>query len=368
MIRDPSSSLHLLGSSHRVADLAARERISLPPETIDEFYNGLEELPGLQECIILNTCNRTEIYGASEANFAPESLHDYLSDFRRIEPEFLRRHSYLHSGEQVVKHLFEVTSGIDSQMVGETEILGQVKKAYEDALKRKVSGKMLNRLFQKGFQAAKWARTNTGISKGQVNLGNVLCDLARRIFGKVSSCRLLVVGAGEVAESAIESFKSRGSQAITVTGRTFDWCPLSRRKPDELAEKFGGFAMSFDEFKNSLHFFDVILTSTSSGRALIELEDIRQCMRRRPSQPLFLIDAAVPRNIEERASKVDNVFLYNMDDVSEIANENLKSRMAEVDNCRMALSQKSLNLWQQMTAHSKAPASINQSTAPRPST
>ena len=266
MIREASSSLHLLGSSHRVADLAARERISLPPDAIDDFYLGLEGLPGLHECLILNTCNRTEIYGASEENFAPECLHDYLSDFRKIDPEFLRRHSYLRSGEQVIRHLFEVTAGIDSQMVGETEILGQVKKAYEDACRRKASGKMLNRLFQKGFQAAKWARTNTGISKGQVNLGNVLCELARRIFGKVAACRLLVVGAGEVAESAIESFKSRGSQAITVTGRTFDWCPLSRRKPDELAEKFGGFALSFDDFKKSLHFFDVILTSTARAK------------------------------------------------------------------------------------------------------
>ncbi|HAY75319.1 MAG TPA: glutamyl-tRNA reductase, partial [Opitutae bacterium] len=112
MIHDASSSLHLLGSSHQVADLAARERISLPPEAIDDFYLGLEGLPGLHECLILNTCNRTEIYGASGTNFAPESLHDYLSDFRKIEPEFLRRHSYLRSGEKVVKHLFEVASGI----------------------------------------------------------------------------------------------------------------------------------------------------------------------------------------------------------------------------------------------------------------
>ena len=194
-------------------------------------------------------------------------------------------------------------------------------------------------------------------------------DIARKMAKKMDESASSVLGAGDsVAESAIESFKSRGSQAITVTGRTFDWCPLSRRKPDELAEKFGGFALSFDDFKKSLHFFDVILTSTASGKALIDLEDIRECMRKRPSQPLFLIDAAVPRNIDERASKVDNVFLYNMDDVSDIANENLKSRMAEVDHCKSALGQRALRLWQQMTTtHSKEPASISQSTAPRPS-
>ena len=147
-------SLHLLGSSHHVAELGVREKISLPQGEIDEFYNGLSKLPGLDECLLLNTCNRTEIYGASKNGFTPDLLQKYLSEFRKLDPDFLREHSYIHSGEKVVRHLFEVTSGIDSQMVGETEILGQVKKAYEDACKRRVSGKMLNRLFQKGFQAA----------------------------------------------------------------------------------------------------------------------------------------------------------------------------------------------------------------------
>ena len=357
-------SLHLLGSSHHVAELGVREKISLPQGEIDEFYNGLSKLPGLDECLLLNTCNRTEIYGASKNGFTPDLLQKYLSEFRKLDPDFLREHSYIHSGEKVVRHLFEVTSGIDSQMVGETEILGQVKKAYEDACKRRVSGKMLNRLFQKGFQAAKWARTNTGISKGQINLGNVLCELARRIFVKVSNARLLVVGSGEVAESAMEAFKSRGSQAITVTGRTFDWCPLSRSKPDELAEKYGGFALAFSKFQDSLHHFDVILTSTASGKSMITSADIVQCMKKRPANPLFLIDASVPRNIHEAVSGIDNVFLYNMDDVSSIANENLKSRMVEVDRCRNALAKRALRIWEQMISQPKFNSSANQSITP----
>ena len=348
-----NQSLFLLGSSHQVADLAARERISLPAESIDDFYNGLSQIEGLDEYLLLNTCNRTEIYGATKENFSLDSLGQYLSEFRKLEPGFLNQHSYQRSNHEVVNHLFKVTSGIDSQMVGETEILGQVKKAYEDACKRNASGKMLNRLFQKGFQAAKWARTHTGISRGQVNLGNVLCELARRIFGNVSNCRLLVVGAGEVAESTIEAFKSRGSQAITVTGRTFDWCPLCRRKPDELAEKFGGFALSYDQFKESIHLFDVILTSTTSAKSIVEFLDVKNAMLKRPAQPLFLIDASVPRNIEEKVSKIDNVFLYNMDDVSTIANENLKSRISEVDRCKGALARRALKLWEQMTQASK---------------
>ena len=281
-----------------------------------------------------------------------EEVRNYLSEFRNLDKSFMDLHFYQREGESVIRHLFEVTSGIDSQMVGDTEILGQVKKAYEEACNRKLSGKVLNRLFQKGFQTAKWTRSNTGISRGQVNLGNVLADLARRIFGKVENCRLLIVGAGEVAESTMQSFKSRGCQEVTVTGRTFDWCPLSRRKPDELAEKFGGFAMTYDGFQDSLQLFDVILTSTSSGKRMITADQAMQAMKKRPAKPLFLIDASVPRNIDEKVSTTDNVFLYNMDDVAAIANENLKSRMAEVERCRGALAHRAIRLWEQMTHQS----------------
>ena len=348
--------LFLLGSSHRVASLDEREIISLPSDRIDAFYDGLQTIPGLQECLLLNTCNRTEIYGVGNGKSPLEDVRAYLADFRKLEKEFMDRHFYESEGEAVVRHLFEVASGIDSQMVGETEILGQVKKAYEEACKRQVSGKVLNRLFQKGFQSAKWIRTNTGISKGQVNLGNVLCELARRIFGKVETCRLLIVGTGEVAESTLESFKSRGCDTITVTGRTFDWCPLSRKKPNELADKFGGFALSFERFHKSLHLFDVILTSTSSGKALLSYEHVNQAMKNRPAKPLFLIDASVPRNIEESVAKVDNVYLYTMDDVSAIANENLKSRMEEVDRCRDSLARRAMRLWRNMKSQPSSPS------------
>ena len=157
--------LFLLGSSHRVASLEERELISLPTEQVDLFYQGLRSLPGMEECLLLNTCNRTEIYGAGNGGSPLPAVRDYLRDFRQLEVDFLNRHFYQREGEAVVRHAFEVASGIDSQMVGETEILGQVKEAYEDALRRKSAGKLLNRMFQKSFQAAKWARTHTGISK-----------------------------------------------------------------------------------------------------------------------------------------------------------------------------------------------------------
>jgi len=354
---DLTHSLFLVGTSHQMANLEEREKIGIATNAMDSFYEGLENLPGLDECIVINTCNRTEIYGASqESSFELSRLVQYLGEFQQLEPAFIESHTYRKKGPEVVRHLFEVAAGIDSQMVGETEILGQIKKAYDEATARSATGKMLNRVFQKSFQAAKWARTNTGISRGQVNLGNVLCELARRIFGNIEKCRLLVVGTGEVAESALEAFKSRGSEAITVTGRTFDWCPLSRRKPDELAQKFDGFTLAYSKLHESLHLFDVVLASTASSKALLTEAQVNQAMNKRPAKPLFLIDASVPRNIEDASSKIDNVFLYNMDDVSAIANENLKSRLAEVDRCRVALSKRALRLWEQMGTQSSFPA------------
>ena len=249
----------------------------------------------------------------------------------------------------MVRHAFEVASGIDSQMVGETEILGQVKEAYEDALRRKSAGKLLNRMFQKSFQAAKWARTHTGISKGQVNLGNVICELTRRIFGDVSSSRLLIVGSGEVAELAMVAFHFRNCHEITVTGRTFE-------NARHLAEKVNAATLDFESFRKSLHLFDVVVTSTAGNDPVLSRETIRSTLSMRPARPLFLIDVAVPRDIDEGVSELENVYLYNMDDVSAIANENLKSRMAEVERCKGALAHRAIRLWEQMTNQPSPPS------------
>ncbi len=341
--------LFLLGSSHRVASLNERELISLPSNEVESFYQGLRSLPGMKECLVLNTCNRTEIYGTGNGSSPLLAVRDYLKDFRQLEANFLDRHFYQYEGQAVIRHAFEVASGIDSQMVGETEILGQVKEAYEDALRRKSAGKMLNRVFQKSFQAAKWARTHTGISKGQVNLGNVICELTRRIFGDVSSSRLLIVGSGEVAELAMVAFNSRNCREISVTGRTFE-------NARGLAEKVNGSTLDFQSFRKSLHLFDVVVTSTAGNDPLLSRETIRSALAERPARPLFLIDVAVPRDVDESVSELENVYLYNMDDVSAIANENLKSRMAEVDRCRGALANRAIRLWDQLRNQSSSPS------------
>jgi glutamyl-tRNA reductase len=336
-----SQSLFLLGSSHRVASLEERERISLPADSMETFYEGLRNLPGMEECLVLNTCNRTEIYGAGNGSAPLAAVSEYLSKFRDLDSDFLDRHFYQREGEDVVRHAFEVASGIDSQMVGETEILGQVKAAYDDALQRKSAGKILNRVFQKSFQAAKWARTHTGISRGQVNLGNVICELARRIFGEVAASRLLVIGSGEVAETALTSFHSRGNRAITVTGRSFD-------KAHALAEGVEGSTLDFEAFRDSLHLFDVVVSSTAGEDPILTRDTVRDALAKRPARPLFLIDVAMPRDVEDTVGELENVYLYNLDDVSAIANENLANRKGEVERCRKDLGKRAKRIWDQL--------------------
>ncbi|MFP6900725.1 MAG: glutamyl-tRNA reductase [Opitutales bacterium] len=333
--------LFLLGSSHRVASLEERERISLPADSMESFYEGLRALPEMEECLVLNTCNRTEIYGTGNGASPLRTVREYLGEFRELDAEFMDRHFYQREGEEVVRHVFEVASGIDSQMVGETEILGQVKDAYDDALRRKSAGKTLNRVFQKSFQAAKWARTHTGISRGQVNLGNVICELTRRIFGDVAASRLLVVGAGEVAETALTAFHSRGNRSITVTGRTFD-------KARELATGVDGATLGFESFRDSLHLFDVVVSSTSSEEPVMTCDTVGTALDKRPARPLFLIDVAMPRDIEKSVDDLENVYLYNLDDVSAIANENLENRKGEVERCKEALAKRARRIWDQL--------------------
>lgn len=339
----------MLGSSHRVASLEEREKISLPADSMETFYEGLRNLPGMEECLVLNTCNRTEIYGAGNGSAPLAAVSEYLSQFRDLDNEFLVRHFYQREGEDVVRHAFEVASGIDSQMVGETEILGQVKEAYEDARQRKSAGKILNRVFQKSFQAAKWARTHTGISRGQVNLGNVICELTRRIFGEVAASRLLVVGSGEVAELAMTAFHSRNCRAITVTGRTFE-------KARELAKGVNGSTLDFEAFRDSLHLFDVVVCSTAGEDPVLTRHTVSDALAKRPARPLFLIDVAMPRDVEDTVGELENVYLYNLDDVSAIANENLANRKGEVERCRDALGKRAKRIWDQLAASPRPPA------------
>ncbi|MGB0742918.1 MAG: glutamyl-tRNA reductase [Opitutales bacterium] len=339
---DPLQSLFVLGSSHHQAPLEVRERFALSPERTIALQKELSNDPEIRECLVLNTCNRLEIYGLANSKIGfEEIIREKLCAKQNIDRALFDQHSFWHTNLDALQHALEVSAGLDSQMVGETEILGQMKGAYAQAKAANSTGSVLNRLFEKSFQAAKSARTQTGISRGQVSIGNVAVNLANRIFGKLNKSRVLLLGSGEVGEKTAQALKSRGVADISVSSRTYE-------NAHRLAHEFQGSAIDFEDFISQLHNFDIVITSTAAPGALISPEVAHQTMRLRPEKPLFLIDLALSRDIDPAVEKVENVYLYNLDDLSTIANENLAARKAEIERVRKILQGQAWNLWLQL--------------------
>ncbi|HLS28278.1 MAG TPA: glutamyl-tRNA reductase, partial [Opitutales bacterium] len=218
------------------------------------------------------------------------------------------------------------------------EILGQVKDAYSIAGQRKTVGPLLNRLFQRTFQAAKWVRTHTSIGRGQVSVGTVAVDLALKIFGDLESRKILLVGAGEISERTITALKNRGATALTICNRT-------DHRAMDLANLYGGNALPFDQLSSSIGQYDIAICSTSSPSAILTQSTLKTALKKRSYQPLFVIDLALPRDVDETAAKLENIFLYNIDDLSQIADDNLAQRRSEVDRCLEALTDRAEYFW-----------------------
>lgn len=330
--------LSLLAMTHRTAPLEVRERLALPPGMLGRLYDELRALPGVEECAILATCNRIELYTVS-TGAAPEGCElGVLAGLHAVEKPFIAEHAAAHRGTAVIEHLYAVATGLDSQMVGEAEILGQVKDAYADALARGATGPVLNRVFQKGFRAAAWARTHTGIGRGEVSIGNVAVELARRIFGDLAESRVLVLGTGEVGEKTVQAFVSRGATDVAVASRTFG-------NAHALASKFGGAAIELPAALEHAGNHDIIVGSSSVTQYLLDTPRVRAALARRKGDPLFLIDLGLPRNFDPAIQSLDGAFLYNLDDLAAIANENLRARLAEVDKARDGLRERAASVY-----------------------
>lgn len=333
-----AGSLINIGASHQTAPIDIREKLSIPVDRLAETYRELKTLPSIREVALLNTCNRTEIYAVAENETAVSSLAASFCQIQNLDPDALSEYGFEWRDGHAVRHLFDVAAGLDSLVVGETEILGQVKAAYSTAVEHATLGPFLNRLFQKSFQAAKWVRTHTSIGKGQVSVGTVAVDLALKIFGDLQSSRILVVGAGEISERTITALKSRGATKLTVCNRT-------DHKAMDLATQYGGSALPYDQFQSSIGRFDIVICSTSSPAPILTREILRSALKARAYEPLFLIDLALPRDIEDGAAALENVFLYNIDDLSQIADENLALRRSEISRCRDILAKRADHFW-----------------------
>jgi glutamyl-tRNA reductase len=346
----PSPSvLFLLGASHHTAPLAVREKLALDDARAAALAARLQATPGVKEFALLNTCNRVEIYGVARDPEALAALRAALCEITGCTPAEFETHGFARHNHDAVAHLFAVAAGIDSQMLGETEILGQVKAAYDDALARAWTGPVLNRVFQKTFQAAKYIRTHTAIGDGQISVATVAVDLAGRIFGELATSRILVIGAGDIGQKTVQAFQSRGASAITVASRT-----LARA---EAAAPAGGEAASLAELPEAVAAADIVASSTAAPEHVLTRDLVAAAMAHRPARPLFLIDLAVPRDIDPAAAELANVFLYNLDDLAKIAEENLAQREAEVARCRAIVAERTAALWPKV-AHSLEHANL----------
>lgn len=314
------------------------ERLSLSRERVAGLYEG-EILRSFDECVVLSTCNRVEIY-ATGSGISAEEAAKILSATSGIPAVEVLEQADVFFDTDAVFHLFSVAAGLDSRMVGEAEILGQVKQAYETALAHGRTGVTLNRIFQKSFQAAKWARTNTGIALGQVSVGNVAVELAERIFGELSRCSVLIAGVGEAGRKTAQSFVSRGAENVLVASRNFE-------KARALAAEIGAGAVELDSVSARAVFADIVIGCASVSEPLVSGETLKEILRSRRGHPLFLIDLGMPRNFPADVLS-DELWIYGLEDLAAIANENLAAREREAAVCREEFSRRAERVFMQL--------------------
>jgi glutamyl-tRNA reductase len=341
-----SEYFFVLGATHHSAPIEVREKLVLSAAAEAALRSELAVAGPLAELAVLNTCNRLEFYAVAADPRATEQLEAvFCARIGFDRAEFARIRLKL-EGAAAARHLFEVAAGIDSQIVGENEIFGQVKEAYAAAQAQGSAGPVLNRIFQKAFQAAKHVRTHTAISSGQVSIATVGVELALTIFGSLRTTRIFLIGAGEIGEKTAKAFQSRGVESLTITSR-------SAENSLRLATALGAGTLPFDQRELRLADFDIVVCATAAPAAVLTNAAVHAAMRRRPTRPLLLLDLALPRDVETAAAETGNVFLYNLDDLAKIAEENRSARAAEAERSRAWLEERALRLWQDLTTRSR---------------
>lgn len=317
-------NLVLVGVNHKTASVGLREKLaSLIPE-MSQAYSRLLAFPELQEILLYTTCNRVEAICVTEAvEGALARLRSTFLAHPDITPEELDSSLYVKQGGDSVQHLFRVASSLDSLVVGEPQILGQVKAAYRNATQHRATGPILNRLLHKTFSVAKRVRTETGVGGHAVSVSYAAVTLGRKIFGELAGKTVLLLGAGEMAELALEHFKTHGVGRIIVANRTLE-------RGLHLASRFQGEAVSLEELETYLVFADILLSSTGADHFLLTRDQVKGVLKRRKQRPLFCIDIAVPRDLDPAINDLDNVYLYDMDDLKEFVEQNWQRRQQEV--------------------------------------
>ncbi|MER3445755.1 MAG: glutamyl-tRNA reductase [Candidatus Dadabacteria bacterium] len=317
----------LVGLNHKSAPVEVRERFSFSQEAIEEGLIKLYQKKSVEECSVLSTCNRVEVYAVSgDADQCVREIKEFLCEFHRIPLDFFSSYLYVLFGHTAVGHLFRVASSLDSMVIGEPQILGQVKEAYKTANLKGTTGLILNRLFHSAFFVAKKVRAETKIGTQGVSVGNAAAQLAKRIFHDLSKRNVMVIGAGEMAELAAKHLSGIGIRELLIANRTLEGA-------EELAHRLRGKPVRIEEIHYFLRNVDIVITATGSQDFIIRPQHVREAMRLRKNEPMFMIDIAVPRDIDPRVEEIENVYLYDVDDLQGVLDENLRIRR---ENARRA--------------------------------
>ncbi|MCF8024514.1 MAG: glutamyl-tRNA reductase [Desulfobacteraceae bacterium] len=326
--------LGILGINHISAPVELRECLAFSDQECRTAVQELKKRPEISEILIISTCNRVEmLFTAQDTNEAIKNLKAYITETKSVEESRFESSLYTYCGSMAVKHLFRVASSLDSMVLGEPQILGQVKAAYRNAVNNRGTGVILNRLLHKAFSVAKRIRSETGIGDRAVSISYAAVELARKIFGRLEDKAILLVGAGEMAELAVEHLnRIRSTGALYVANRTFE-------VGVDLARRFSGTAISFGEIGNTFKSADIIISSTGAPEYVITRDQVRPVMRQRKHRPLFFIDIAVPRDIDPAVNRIDNAYVYDIDDLQDVIEENAESRRSESEKAERIIEE-----------------------------
>lgn len=334
-----------IGTSHHVAPIEFREKLAFSDEQLIDSLQRLRDSYSLHESVILSTCNRVEVYAVANTHRTNQEptkiLLDFLSHYHRISVDSLKKWIYLHDNMDSIQHLFRVTSSLDSMVVGESQILGQVKDAYDISRSAGGAGTILNKLFTKAFSVGKRIRSETTIATGAVSISYAAVQLAKKIFNTLEDKTVAILGAGEMSELTAKHLVANGVTKVIVANRTY-------QKAVNIAEKFKGVPIAYDDDLNFLIDADIVISSTDAPHYLIERRPLAEIMRKRKHRYMFLIDIAVPRDIEPDVSKINHAFLYNIDDLEAVVASNLKDRQQEATRAEMIVSQEAKRFHDQL--------------------
>ncbi|HCO39146.1 MAG TPA: glutamyl-tRNA reductase [Aquificaceae bacterium] len=308
------------GVNFKTAPVEDRELLACSRDDAYYLLPPLKTIDGIKELMLLSTCNRVEVYGVAENYEAIDKLVLELIRLKGADVK-IRKNSFFLEGDKAVAHVFRVASGLESMVVGETQIVSQFKEAYRIAKELGCTGKVLNRLYEKALRTAKRVRTETGIGRNAISVSYVAVELAKRIFGNLADVKVLLVGAGEMAELSAKYLKKLKAH-LFITNRTYE-------RAVELAKELEGNVLRFEELADYLHEFDIVIVSTGSKKYIIDYQMVKKAIKKRGYKPIFFIDISVPRNVDPAISQIDEVFLYDIDDLQDVAEKNLKERLKE---------------------------------------